>query len=136
MSISPVREALRDRLVSLPALTGLLSAPTAVHYQVAPQQAKHPLIVFGELDQRPDWAFAGPATEWDVWQVKAVTTSAKAADEIAEQIKLALDDAQLQVDGHELLYLRRRSGISYPEQDGATTYWHRGWQFRLITEPA
>lgn len=131
--MNPVRAAIFQRLSGDATLTGLLSAPTAIHYHIAPQSAAYPLIVFNELDQRPVWSFDG-SMESDVWAVKAVTKKPAQADEIAERIRVALDDAPLTVTGRDLLYVRRRSGIAYPEQDGADTYWHRGWQFRLITD--
>ena len=136
MSASPVRVALYERLKNTAALTSQLSAPTAIHYHVAPQSAQFPLVVFGELDGRPEWAFQGAAFERDVWQVRGVATSATKADEIGRQIALTLDDAPLSPAGVAVLYLRRRSRIAYAEQDGATTYWHQGWQFSLVTEPS
>ncbi len=136
--MNPVREAIFDRLVGDATLTALLSSPTAVHHQVAPQTEATPFVVFNKQAGTPMWAFGGPALQNDLWQVKAIAlgSSASDAEVIAARIDVALTNAVLVITGSTHLYLRRESDVDYPEQDGADTYRHCGALYRLISEPS
>lgn len=133
--MNPVRDAIRDYLAADATLTALLTdGATGVHYQRAPKDAGAPFVVFSESVQgSPTWTFGGLAFDTDVWLVKAVAAdNVSAAEAIAARVDALVNDAPLTISGQTLLYLRRQSGVVYPEQDGAVTWQHRGALYRLV----
>ena len=136
-----VRRALYGKLAGDTTLNNLLASPPqgwskSIYYQVAPEGAQFPFVVFNRQDGRPTEAFGDPsALENDVWLVKAVdrATSADTAEAIAARVAALLNDASLSVSGATLLYLRRQSDVDYAEVDKGVAYRHAGSLYRLTT---
>lgn len=135
--MNPVRDALYDRLAATGALTALLATSTSIFHKVAPLNAALPYVVFHKSSGYPTWALS-PAKriETDVWVVKGVArqASAGAAEDIAEQIEVSLNDADLTITGRTHLYLRKDSDVDYGEPNGTETYHHCGAMYRLVTQ--
>jgi hypothetical protein len=72
-----------------------------------------------------------------VWLVKAVdrSPSASTAEDLADEILDALDNAALSLTDGTVLFCRRETALSYTEQDGADLWRHVGGYYRLITTP-
>ena len=136
--MNPVRAALYARLSGDAALTGLLSSPTAIYHQVAPQDAATPFVVFHRQAGDPIWQFDGAHVQSDLWTCKAVDRGASAsrAEDIAARIDAVLTDAPLAVAGRDLLAVYRESDVSYPETSDGDTYRHEGAQYRVETSPS
>ena len=136
--MNPVRAAIYERLAGDAALTGLLSTPTAIYHQVAPQDAATPFVVFQRQAGDPRWQFAGGLVQSDVWTIKAVdrASSASGAEDIAARIDAVLTDAPLAITGRVLLAVYRETDVEYPETSDGATYRHVGAQYRLQTSPA
>lgn len=136
--MNEVREAIYERLAADATLTGLLSAPTAIYHQVAPQSAAAPLVVFNKAAGTPNWQFGGAHVQGDVWLVKAIDrgTSASRAEDIAARIDAVLTDAPLAIDGGVLLGVWRESDVDYLEIDGGDQWHHVGSQYRLLSQPS
>jgi hypothetical protein len=136
--MDPVRAAIFARLAGDATLTGLLAAPGNIFHSIGPQTAAFPLIVFNQAAGTRILQFAGAHVQNDVWQVKAICrgSSATPAEDIAARVDVLLDNAVLAITGRDHLYLRNESAIpTYPEQDGAESYWHCGSLYRLFTQP-
>lgn len=136
--MNPVRAAIYERLTGDDTLADLLSLPTAVHHQVAPQTASFPLIVFHKQAGTRDWQFGQAFIQWDVWTVKAIDRgpSASAAEAIDAQIDVVLSHAPLEIEGGVLLGVYRIQDVDYVETDAGATYRHVGGQYRLGSAPA
>jgi hypothetical protein len=143
MSSTAVRRAIYGRLSSDTTLSNLLGAAApgyskGIYYQVAPEGAAFPYVVFQHQSGVPTEAMQDPsAYETDVWLVKAVdrNTSADTAESIAARIQTLLNDATLTISGATHLYLRRQSDVDYPEVDEGIQYKHCGALYRLIFDP-
>lgn len=108
----------------------------AIYYQVAPEGAAFPFLVFQKQSGYPTQAFGDPsALENDVWLVKAVDrkTTADDAETVAARVADLLNDATLSISGSTLQFLRRQSDVQYPELIDGVLYQHVGSLFRLIT---
>ena len=121
-------------------LSGGASPPTAatgVYHRRAPQGAEPPYIVFFKQAGTPVHTFTNPLSS-ELWTVKAISlgSSSSTAEAIAAEIDAVLHDADLSINGHDHLYLRRESDIDYGEPDGADQYQHVGGVYRLYTEPS
>jgi hypothetical protein len=136
--VNPVRSAIYARLTGDATLTGMLSTPTAIFHQVAPQDARTPYIVFHKQAGTPHWQFGGAHIQHDVWTVKAITRDASAtvAEDISARADEVLTDAPLAVDGRDLLAVYRESDVDYPEPVDGEIYHHVGFMCRLISAPA
>lgn len=136
--MNPIRAAIYQRLTGDEDLADLLSLPTAVHHQVAPQSARYPLVVFHKQAGTPDWQFGQAYIQWDIWTVKAIdrSTSAGRAEDIAARIDAVLNHAPLEIEGGLLLGVWRVQDIDYVETDAGQTYRHCGAQYRLGSAPA
>lgn len=130
------RTSLYARLSGDATLTGLLSGPAAIFYQVAPQTATFPYVILSKSAGTPDWQFAGAHVQTEIWIAKAIdkASSATRAEQIAARIDALLTDQPLTVDGGIALAVYRESDISYVETSGADTFRHDGAQYRLVTE--
>jgi hypothetical protein len=135
--MNPVRDALYDRLAAAGALTALLSTSTAIHHRRAPLNAITPFVVFDKSSGIPTWAMSSQKRiETDVWLVKGVTrgSNASLAEDIAEQIDVALTDADLVIGNHWHLFLRKQADVEYGEPDATEMYHHVGGMYRLVTQ--
>jgi hypothetical protein len=136
-----VRRALYGKLSGDTTLnTGLGTPPTgyskSIYYEVAPEGAAYPLVIFAKSSSVPTEAFGDPsALENDIWLVKAISqdSSADTAETAQARIITLLNDASLSISGASLLYLRRQSDVDYSEVTDGTTYRHAGSLFRLVT---
>lgn len=133
--MNPVREALYGLLTADLELTGLLSAPGAVHHRKAPATTGTPFVIFHRQAGRPAWTWRTRVDE-DVWLVKAVARggSASVAEQIDERVDVLLTDAALAISGRRLLAVRRDTAVEYGEADGAETYHHVGGLYRVVTQ--
>lgn len=106
------------------------------YYQRAPQDATTPMVIFSKQSGDRVLAFAGNDVKPQVWLVKAVSRedSASAAEDIDARVETVLNGATLIITGHNHLYLRRESDVTYPEDDGAETYQHVGALYRIVVE--
>lgn len=138
-----IRRALYGRLAGDTTLNGMLSIPAsgyakAIYYQVAPEGAQFPLIVFDKQSGIPTEAFQDPsAYETDVWLVKGIdrSSSADTAEAIQDRLRTLLNDASLSIAGGvTLLYLRRQSDVEYLEVSDGVSYRHAGSLFRLVSD--
>lgn len=136
-----IRRALYGKLAGDSTLIALLGTPAngyskSIYYQLAPQSAGFPYVLFQKQAGVPVEAFGAPdAFNRDVWLVKAVDRSASAdvAESIQDRVKTLLNDASLTISGAELCDLRRVSDVEYPEQYDGVEYRHAGSLFRLVT---
>jgi hypothetical protein len=136
------RRALYGKLAGDSTLNGLLASPPtgwskSIFYQVAPETARFPFIVFSKQSGVPTESFGDPsAIENDVWLVKAIDSDSTADDAEAIQARIAtlLNDATLSISGAALLYLRRQSDVDYSEVSDGTTYRHAGSLYKLVTD--
>jgi hypothetical protein len=136
-----VRRALYGKLAGDSTLnTGLGTPPTgyskSIYYEVAPEGAAYPLVIFNKQSGMPTEAFGDPsALENDIWLVKAIArdTSADPAETAAARIITLLNDAALSISGATLCYLRRQSDVDYSEVADGTVFRHCGSLFRLVT---
>jgi hypothetical protein len=134
--MNAVEAGLYTKLTGDATLTALLSGGTAsVFYGVAPDGADPPYLVFNEQTDTPDYTFTQKARDNLLYQVKGITSgpSAKTAGSIAERIESVLTDTALTVSGKTLLYLRKESGVHYPEVDQGRVFHHRGGLYRIQT---
>lgn len=141
LSITPVKRAIYGKLSGDTTLNNLLGTPPtgyskSIYYEVAPDNAPFPYVIFQKMSGVPTWAFARgtPAFDEDIWMAKAVdrSTSADVAESIAQRLDVLLTDGTLNISGATLLYLRREQAIDYSEVDSGVTYKHSGAQFRVI----
>lgn len=134
--MNPIRAALYTTLTGDGPLTALLATPTSVHYEVAPEHAQFPLIIFNRQAGTPEWQFRLASLQRDVWLVKAVdlASSASGAEDIAARIDVVLNGSRPAVDGRRVLAILRESDVTYPETDGADVYRHEGGLYRVTTE--
>lgn len=139
---TPIRRAIYGKLAGDSTLNAMLGTPAtsyakAIYFQVAPQGARMPYVIFSKQSGVPTEAFGDPsAMENDVWLVKAVdqATTADPAEAIAARVKTLLNDANLTISGATTLYLRRQSDVQYPEVTNGVIYQHVGSLFRLVTD--
>lgn len=142
MSVS-IRRALYGRMTGDSTLTGLLGTAAPgytqnIYYQLAPEGAGYPFIVFNRQASTPRYTLAERAFDNDVWLVKAIDrntdtrSSADQVEAVAARLDALLTDGALSISGHTQLYLRRESDIDYAEVDGDVIYRHAGSNFRLI----
>jgi hypothetical protein len=136
-----VRRAIYGKLAGDTTLNNLLAASAtgyskSIYYQVAPEGAAFPFVIFNKQSGVPTEAFGDPsALENDVWLVKAIDadTTADDAEAAAARIGFLLNDASLSISGPTLVYLRRQSDVEYSEVANGVTYRHAGSLFRLVT---
>lgn len=135
--MDPIRVAIVQHLLATSAVTNLLGAPGNVFHGVAPANATPPYVVLHRQAGTPEWAFAGPPMEDDLWTIKGICrgSSAGQADDIDAALVATLTDAALSVSGYALLYLRWESKIGYPERDDATLWHHAGRIYRVKVDP-
>jgi hypothetical protein len=124
-------------------LTGSLATPPAgysksIYYQVAPQGAAFPYVIFQKQSGTPFYAWSDLALDNELWLVKGVSQasadqdSADSADGIASRLDDLLTDGAISISGRDDRYLRRESDIDYSEVEDGVVYRHAGSLFRLI----
>lgn len=150
MSSLAVRRSLYGKLAADTTLNNLLGAPPtgwskSIFYEVAPEGARFPFVVFSKSSGLPTWTMTNSGTaafDSEVWQFKAVdrqtptTNSADGAETIMARVEQLLSDASLSISGRSLMFLRRESDIDYSEVVDGLTYRHSGADFRLISQPS
>lgn len=143
LTVTPVRRAIYGKLAGDTTLNALLGTPSsghskAIYYQLAPDGAAFPYVVFQKQAGTPTYAMVRgtSAFDEDVWMVKGVdhSKSADAVEAVAQRLDVLLTDATLSISGATLLYLRRESTIDYSELDSGEVYRHSGALFRVIYE--
>lgn len=146
MSTLANRRALYGKMAGDTTLNGLLAAPPAgfaksIYYQMAPQAASFPYVIFSKQAGTPTYALALPtAMDSEVWLIKGVARNTPgevtdSPDSIAARLDALLTDGTLSISGATKLYLRRESDVDYAEPDGDKQYRHAGSLFRLIATP-
>lgn len=145
MSVA-VRRALYGKMAGDSTLVGYLGTPPSgysksIYYQVAPDGAQFPFIVFSKQASTPRYAIGARAYDTDVWLIKGVIRSSgpggdspDVADNIASRLEALLTDGTISISGRTQLYLRRDSDVDYSETVDGTVYRHAGSNFRLISQ--
>ncbi len=140
---TPVRRALYGKMSGDTTLNGLLAtAPggysKSIYYQVAPEGAGFPFVVFAKQSSTPSYALADRLLDEDVWLVKGVARSesshadADTVDAIASRLDDLLTDGTISISGRIQLYLRRESDVDYAEVEDGVIYQHAGSLYRLM----
>lgn len=143
MSSLATRRAIYGKLAGDTTLNALLATPPAgyaksVFYQLAPQAAQFPLVVFQKQAGTPSYGMNGTnPINSEVWEVKGVNLGKPGEttdnpDTIASRLDALLTDGTLSISGATHLYLRRESDVDYLETDGDRAYRHAGSLFRVI----
>jgi hypothetical protein len=125
-------------LTGATAITDHLADGTAgVWADMAPQNADHPLVVFRQMASTPTWQLNGVAFENLLYDVQTVTIgeSTALAGTIDAAISTALDDSSGTVTDYGLLYIRRESGVRFPEVYEGQRINHRGALYRIWLAP-
>lgn len=142
MSVA-VRRALYGKLSGDTTLNGLLGAAPSgysksIYYEVAPEGADFPFVVFSKQASTPSYALASRVLDEDVWLIKGVGRSeashadADAVDAIASRLDALLTDGTISISGRIQLYLRRESDVDYAEVEDGVIYQHAGSLYRLM----
>jgi hypothetical protein len=135
------RRALYGKLAGDTTLNNLLGTPATgysknIYYQVAPEGAAYPLIVFSKQAGTPTYTLKSghAAIDTEVWMVKGVDRSdtADRADAIQSRLDTLLTDGALTISGASQLDLARQSDIDYLEDDDGEVYRHAGSLYRLL----
>lgn len=131
--MTELRSALAELLEQDPKLKEL--ATGGVWYEVADSRAnvEPPYVIVGKPAGPKEWAFQGNSWDWDVWIIKGVGP-VKVAEEIDERCKELLTDAELEMPGRTLQYLRPFSDINYNEVADGERYQHVGANYRITSE--
>jgi hypothetical protein len=109
----------------------------AIYYQVAPQGARFPFVIFNVQASTPTYTLGARAYDDDVWLIKAVgqdadvVASADPIDDAASRLDALLTDGVITISGRTELYLRRMSGNSYAEVVEGVAYRHAVALYRL-----
>lgn len=135
------RRSLYGKMAGDTTLTNMLATPAsgyakAIYFQLAPQGAATPYVIFSKQSGVPIQAFGDPsALDTDVWLVKAVdkNTTADTAEAITARVTALLNDATLMISGLTHVFLRRQSDVQYVEVDAGVAYQHAGSLYRLVT---
>lgn len=132
-----VRKALVAVLRASSGLSEFLPTSESIYFENAPQEAGFPFVIIHKQSGGPAYTF-GDFIDSEVWIVKGIdrSDSADRVDDIAREIWLALEDADLQVDGYDLLWCRRQFDISYTETEPGQAIHHRGFQFLIEKAPS
>lgn len=138
MSVA-IRRALYGKLAGDTTLNNLLGTPApgfskSIYYQLAPQGASFPYVIFGKSSGVPIYALKQLAVDNDIWMVKGVdrNTDADPVDAISDRLKTLLTDSEPSISGKTSLYLRRESDLDYEETDGDIRYLNSGALFRFV----
>jgi hypothetical protein len=135
-----IRRAVYGKLSGDTTLNNLLGAPPAgysksIYDGIAPKDAQFPYVIINLQSDVDEEAMNDPAAYTEhTWLIKGVdqSTSGDAADAIADRIRVLLNDTTLSISGASLMYLRRQSGVRYPEQTEGVIYRHSGGLYRLV----
>lgn len=126
------------------ALTTAIAAavdPVGVYSHPAPQGTSVPVVTFQKQASPAPARTFGPGAgeiQWltFVYYVRAIAAEHKQpAGVIHEQIKAALDGADLQVDGFGTMLCRYEGDLDYSESVGGETYHHVGALYRIQLTP-
>jgi hypothetical protein len=137
--VKAIRRSLYGKMAGDTTLVAFLHAPPSgysksIYYQLAPETAAPPFVIFSQQSGTPVYAFSERAYDNDLWLVKAVDRggSADVADDIHARLDDLLTDGALSISGRDQLYLRRESDVEYSETVGGDRYIHVGSLFRVI----
>lgn len=142
MTTTAIRRALYGKMAGDSTLNALLGSPApgrskAIYYELAPDGARFPYVVFNKQAGTPVYAFASdPAYEDNLWQIKGIDSGpdADTANGIGARLDVLLTDGALTISGATLLYLRRESDIEYSVTEAGVEYKHSGALFRLLAD--
>jgi hypothetical protein len=131
---------LYGKLAGDSTLNALLGTPPAgysksIYYQLAPQNAPFPYVIFNKQAGTPRYALGDRAYDNDVWLIKGVdrnTSTADPVDNIASRLDALLTDGTISISGRIELYLRRESDVDFTETQDDAAYRHAGALYRLI----
>lgn len=134
MSIQNVlNAAIYSRLTGGTALTALLTSGTAIYFKQAPDHSEDSDFVIFDYGSEVDLSFS-PGREKDVLVLaKGISTKPAAAGSIDFQIDALLNDQALTLSGWSNRWIRRETGISYPEVDEAKRKWYHAGAYYRIT---
>lgn len=128
---------LRTALLSLLEADELLQelATGGFWYEVAGEKidTSPPYLVVGKPTGLPEWAFQGNSWDWDTWMVKGIGP-VTVAEDIDKRCKELLTDAELEMPGTTLQYLRPMGDINYSEVVAGERYQHVGANYRVTSE--
>lgn len=129
---------LRDMVVTfLEADTELMEhATNGVWFEIADQRIEvdPPYCILAQVPGTPlEFAFQGDSQDWDVWVVKGVGGT-KVAEAIDRRCKELLTDAELELGGTVVRYIRPFSVVNYSELADGERYQHVGAQYRIVNE--
>jgi len=148
VNTTAIRRAIYGKLAGDTTLNNLLgtAAPgysKAIYFEVAPEAARYPLVIFQKQSGSPTYTFGAPDTaiESDLWLVKAVaqdlpgSSGSDAAEAAQARVAALLNDASLSISGGALLlWLRReQDGIDFAETLDGEVYRHAGALYRLTS---
>jgi len=133
--VNALDTALVAKLRGDSTLMGYLAAGTAsIYSELAPQNAAHPLIVFGEQAEADEHTLTERAYEDFRMRVIGITEgdSMVAGGLIAERIFTVLNDAALSISGHALLCCRKEGNVRFVESAGGARFNHSGGVYRIV----
>lgn len=133
----PVAEAIYAKLASSGSVTSLLTDGSAgIYYAEAPENARHPLLLYYESSDLPTYAL-GKTRAWTEhrYTVEAIVESSsfRQAKAIADAVDAALSDATLTVSGVNVIAIEQIGAIpDRPETVGGVRFNHAGFDFRVM----
>lgn len=133
-----LEQAMYGALTGRAQLVALLAANDAVYPDVIPSDEALPAVIYSPQGGSDAYTYGGRAFETLDYLVKGVVESfdPELANDISEQIDLALNDAHVSISGKVNMSCLRVGRISYPERDEATGkfYQHRGGVYRWLVQ--
>lgn len=129
-----VRDAIYARLMADGTVQAYVGS--RIFWQYAPEGAAMPYVIFFKSAGTPTYTLAARAFVTEVYTVKAVAEgdSPRVAEQAAEAIDAALDDAPLNVSGRTLMVCRKQSDMQFPERDAGRTIHHVGQLWEIATQ--
>jgi hypothetical protein len=126
-----LRKAIRDFLLTDAALLALLGGPRV--YDAPPRNAPKPCVVFARSRSR-DWSAQGaPGREHDLaLDVWSAQDGVREALDVAERLRVLLDDARLTLQGFTLV--RLEAGELLAARDPALSLSQARLRLRALTE--
>ncbi|MEN3792950.1 DUF3168 domain-containing protein [Fulvimarina sp. MAC3] len=129
---SELQQSIFKALTGDPALTGLLGGPKV--FDRRPERAAFPYLTLGRTSVM-DWS---TGTEDGSEHILTLHVWAKGGGkqetyEIMDQVSKKLDDANLPLEGHQLVNLRLQ--FAEARQEPESTTYHGILRFRAVTEP-
>lgn len=112
---------------------------SAIYADIAPSTSAFPYVIFSGPSGRTENTMGGSvgkSIDSNVWTVKGVSENSLAdAETVQACIRSRLDKQTLSISGQNFMALYVETPIAYLETDAGVTYFHRGYTFRLVTQP-